>query len=50
MPPEESEQPSEQDRAGFATMLGNPLIEAHAANKGSVLRRLEPARVSEHAE
>jgi hypothetical protein len=40
MPPEDLEQPSLQDRASFTDLLGKPLNEAHALNKGSVLRRL----------
>ena len=40
MPPEDETQPSKADRSAFARNLGNPLTKAHAAAKGTVLRRL----------
>ncbi|MGB7343983.1 MAG: DUF1592 domain-containing protein [Pirellulaceae bacterium] len=40
MPPADSEQPSDSLRKSFITALGRPLHQAHAAAKGTVLRRL----------
>ena len=40
MPPGDAEQPGKQQRASFASSLGGPLTKAHAAAKGTVLRRL----------
>lgn len=40
MPPDEADQPSDEDRAAFVKLLKKPLVEAHAARKGTVLRRL----------
>ena len=40
MPPEDETQPSKADRSAFARNLGTPLTKAHAAAKGTVLRRL----------
>lgn len=40
MPPKDATQPSEQHRETFTRLLGEPLTKAHAATKGTVLRRL----------
>ncbi|MCB9941558.1 MAG: DUF1592 domain-containing protein [Planctomycetaceae bacterium] len=40
MPPKDATQPSEQHRDTFTRLLGDPLTKAHAASKGTVLRRL----------
>lgn len=40
MPPEDSNQPSDQHRQTFSRQLAEPLVKAHAARKGTVLRRL----------
>ena len=40
MPPQDATQPTEQHRATFTRLLGEPLTKAHAATKGTVLRRL----------
>ena len=40
MPPQDATQPSEQHRDTFTRLLGDPLTKAHAASKGTVLRRL----------
>lgn len=40
MPPEDSDQPSDPERDDFSKALREPLIKAHAAAKGTVLRRL----------
>lgn len=40
MPPSDVEAPDESERQQFLERLGKPLTEAHAANKGTVLRRL----------
>lgn len=40
MPPEDIEQPTDQDRGQFTRALGGPLTQAHAAAKGTVMRRL----------
>lgn len=40
MPPEDATQPPESERSGFVRELKPRLLEAHAASKGTVLRRL----------
>lgn len=40
MPPEDSDQPSEQSRSDFLSKLGKKLVDAHQARKSTVLRRL----------
>ncbi|MEQ8785512.1 MAG: DUF1592 domain-containing protein [Pirellulaceae bacterium] len=40
MPPAEADQPTAADRQAFLNALGTQLIAAHAARKGTVLRRL----------
>ena len=40
MPPEESEQPIDAERAAYTDGLGRALTAAHVAQKGTVLRRL----------
>ncbi|MFT7640716.1 MAG: hypothetical protein ACI9G1_002460 [Pirellulaceae bacterium] len=40
MPPKDADQPSQPQRERFVTMLEKPLLAAHRANKGTVLRRL----------
>ena len=40
MPPPESEQPRVSERDAFTAALGKALVQAHAASKGTVFRRL----------
>ncbi len=40
MPPQSSPQPTAAQRSGFLQTLGSPLTAAHAARKGTALRRL----------
>ena len=40
MPPEDSDQPTDAERSKFLAQLRQPLARAHAAEKGTVLRRL----------
>ena len=40
MPPDGAEQPAENQKKRFATLLSQPLSTAHAASKSTVLRRL----------
>lgn len=40
MPPPDADQPSAKERADFLKAFGEPLTKAHAAQKGTVLRRL----------